>query len=186
MIELSEGVKQKAFYMAMVGYVATVMVIFFYYFNLNSLFFEIFSGVVSVLLFPIFFIAVLSRNLEPSRVTIARLEAMDIETYLKPISNAFSDKPAWLMLGLSLTLLYSFIFFFYWMAHSGHGVPSMEHGEYFLRNHTVLKAITKEKFDALKRLENMGMASHYLAFYAIAIWLLYKKEYLSKSSVELN
>ena len=144
MVELSEGVKQKAFYMAMIGYVATVMVIFFYYFNLNSLFFEIFSGVVSVLLFPIFFIAVLSRNPEPSKVTRKRMEQMDIENFLKPIDKAFSNKPTWLILGLSITLFYTLIMFSY------------------------------------------SMASHYLAFYAIAIWLLYKKEYLPKSAVESN
>ena len=178
MIEISNRLQKNTFYMAMIGYGGTFIIIFFYYFNLNSLLFEIFSGIISFMLLPIFGIMILSRNPEASKVTREKLEKMDIDTYLKPFSNVSSDKPSWLMFGLSLTLLYSFVSFFYWMAHSSNGVPVIEHGEYFVRNHEIVKAITEEKFNELKRLENIGMASHYLAFYAISIWMLYKKEYI--------
>ena len=174
MIEISNKLQRNTFYMAMIGYGGTLIVIFFYYFNLNSLLFEIFSEAISIILFPIFFIMVMSTRPEPSKVTGKKLEQMDIGTYLKP----FSNRPSWLMIGLSLTLMYSFVSFFYGMVHSQHGVPVVEAGEYFVRNHEIVKAVRYENFLELKRLENIGMASHYLAFYAISILILYKKEYI--------
>ena len=64
------------------------------------------------------------------------------------------------------------------MAHTHIGVPVIEHGEYFARNHSIITSITKEKFDELSRFENIGTASHLLAFYAVSIWMLFKKKFI--------
>jgi hypothetical protein len=64
------------------------------------------------------------------------------------------------------------------MAHSSGGVPVIEHGEYFVRNHAIVHSITRETYEKLVRFEHMGTLSHLLSFYAISIWMLYKKEYI--------
>ena len=173
MVEISDKVKKITFCMAIGGYIGMIMVILFYYFNVDSFLLNIFSSIFSILIFPIFLIMVLSKDFESSRVTREKLEEMDIDTFLKPFSNIFSDKPSWLTFGLILTLFYSFISFFYWMAHTPMGVAVIEHGEYFIRNHSNLTSITKEEFNLLNRFQNIGTASFLLAFYAISVWMLF-------------
>ena len=178
MIEISDNLQKNIFYIAIFGYIGIIIVILIYYFNLNFTWLNLITTIFSFMIFPVFFIMIMSQNIKSSHLVRKDMEQMDIDTYLKSYSNYFSNKPSWLLFGLSFTLIYSFISFFYWMAHSSGGVPVIEHGEYFVRNHTIVHAITREKYEKLIRFEHMGTLAHLLSFYAISIWMLYKKEYI--------
>ena len=171
MINISNKMQKYTLKVAIVAYLADIIVIILYYFNIESDILKVFSSILSFIVFPIFFMAIIINNQKSDNNKKNEID------YLSYYSNLFSGKPSWLQVALTLTAIYSFVSFFYVVSHTSIGVPVIENGEYFARNHSKVVSITKEKFDELSRFENLREASSVLFFYIISIWIMYKKDY---------
>ena len=171
MINISDKIQKNTLKIAIVAYLVDIIVIILYYFNVGSDILKLSSSILSFLVFPIFFMAIIISNQESDNNKKNEID------YLSYYSNLFSGKPSWLQVTLTLTFIYSFVSYFYMVSHTSIGVPVIENGEYFARNHSKVVSITKEKFDEISRFMNIGEASSVLFFYIISIWMIYKKRF---------
>jgi hypothetical protein len=93
---------------------------------------------------------------------------------LKSISIIFKDVPQWLKILALVGFVYAIINFLLFMATQS-GTPDFREGQYILHNRgEVIKILTEQEYHHYKANEVRGFSGHWLAFYGMAMALLYK------------
>jgi hypothetical protein len=86
---------------------------------------------------------------------------------------AFKQTPTWLAVLAIGGFLYAFLNFMLFMG-SEIGTPDIEGGKYILQNHgQLIKTITEQEYHHFKANEMRGFSGHWIAFYGIAMAILY-------------
>ena len=87
----------------------------------------------------------------------------------------FRNTPTWLAIVAIVGFYYAIVNFTLFMF-SQHGTPSIKDGQFVLENHgQLLATLTEKEFHHCKANDTRGFSGHWVAFYGIAMAVLFKK-----------
>lgn len=103
-------------------------------------------------------------------------------TFFKDI---FKETPVWLIIIAAGCFIYAFINFILYMNSMG-GVVDIIGGQYVIHNHgNIIKELTEQEYHYYRAEELRGFSGHWLAFYGMAMAILYPFNTPKKANSDL-